>query len=130
MSDKDPTVLCMISYRVLLFVQLEIIITYCITLSTIINYPLRNFTPHTSILYVLYHDSAQQIVVIRYYGQHCDISSHKCHYTVISSATNSTKTSKTPLVTVNMTFLRCSRSTSAGTIHIRVDSVLKLTLTT
>lgn len=51
-------------------------------------------------------------------------------FTVISSTISCAKDSIVSLVTVDMTFLRCSRSTSFRLIHIQVDNIHLLTLTT
>lgn len=63
-------------------------------------------------------------------GEHCDLNAQIYNYSVTSSAINCAKNSITSLVTVDIALLRCFRSTSIGTVHTQVGSILILALTT
>lgn len=78
---------------------------------------------------IYYHDNTHVILVDRFYGQNPNSSRQICNYTLISNVKSCNKASRASLVIVDMALLRCSKSTSMGTIHIQIDSILALSLT-
>lgn len=66
--------------------------------------------------------------IIAHQEHHRDLSAQICSYVVMSRETNCNKTSMRSFITVDMTLPRCSRSTPTKTTHIRVHSILTLSI--